>query len=134
MKLKKTFARLAVALALLVASFAIPPNRAQAQAQGNKTVYNSTSNPAPSQVWIDASAFCGTSCTGSDFCQVLNQALQQVPAQGAVVDARGIVPSSGGSLTCNGNPWDYSNIQITRPSTVLLPAATINISSPWVCG
>jgi hypothetical protein len=63
---------------------------------------------------------------------VLNSALQQLPPQGAVVDARGIVPTNGGAQTCGGNPWGSPYITITRPSTVLLPASNIQMASTWI--
>jgi hypothetical protein len=99
-----------VVLLLLAGSPVILQNYAQGQAAvGNKAVYGSGGVVSPSQVWIDASAFCGTGgCSGSsfDFCRILNLALQQLPAQGAIVDARGIVPSGAPpvSQNCGGNP------------------------------
>ena len=138
MKINKNFAAyssIPEILALLLISFVAAPDSARAQVNGNKAVYG-LNRVSPSQVWIDASAFCGSyGCSNPqhavDFCAVLNDALQTLPPQGAVVDARGIVPSSMGSQTCGGNPWGNPYTSITAPSTVLLPASTINITATW---
>ena len=111
------------------------PSGIEAQVIGNKATYNSSSVPSSSQVWIDASAFCGTSnadcASGSDICSaVLNAALAKVPSTGETVDARGVVPASStsGSYTCTTNPFaslmDY-------PTTLLLPAYAIVTSATW---
>ncbi|MGA8429216.1 MAG: hypothetical protein WB729_05315 [Candidatus Sulfotelmatobacter sp.] len=127
---------------------------AAAQTSGNTGVYNQSSNSAPisySPAYIDASAiyFWENSQNQTvDFCAVLNNILTSTtlnngyppfPAQGAVVDARGIlnIPTSNGHggystnpLACSINPF----LGITQPTkaTILLPAATIAVSRPWV--
>jgi hypothetical protein len=126
-----------VVLLLLAGSPAILQNYAQGQAAvGNKAVYGVGGVVSPSQVWIDATAFCGAGgCSGSsfDFCRTLNLALQQLPTQGAIVDARGIVPSGTApvSQNCGGNPWGSPYTTITKPSLVLLPASAILITATW---
>jgi hypothetical protein len=127
-----------VALALLVC-FTLPssaqtPNTNQ---QGENTVYSSSGVTA-STAFIDASSFCASagSCqAGDDFCTVLSAALAKLPLTGAVVDARGVVPPSGGTpgvppplSNCTINPF----AEVTNPSTVLLPAAFIVMSQTWV--
>src|ERR1700722_14211543 len=112
----------------------LSPIRAVAQIQGNNTVYNSAGTPAPtgSSALIDASTFSGT-----DICTVLNgiltSTLTAYPAAGTVVDARGFVPLSGSggppnTQNCSVNPF----AGVTVPSTILLPASTILLTtSPW---
>jgi len=109
---------------------------AQTEAMGNKGVYNSSGSVAASADWIDASAFCGSSgCSNStDFCSVLHQALGQVPPTGAVVDARGLVPLSSptGTYSCSTTMEPNPFNGISYPSTVLLPAYTIVVTSTWI--
>jgi hypothetical protein len=64
--------------------------------------------------------------------------LLQLPATGAVIDARGIRGST--ALTCptGTTPWNNSTTTVSVPSTILLPATggttptPIVISSPWI--
>jgi hypothetical protein len=60
------------------------------------------------------------------------------PTAGTVViDARGINTTnskhSSGNLLCAGTPWfNGTNASTSNPATILLPAATILISSTWI--
>jgi hypothetical protein len=79
-----------------------------------------------STAYLDASAFYPAD---GDICQTINTVLTTyVPYAGAVVDARGILPTSGDTLQCSINP--FSGVAV--PSTVLLPAANIQIKDTWV--
>ena len=98
----------------------------QAQTAGNKAVYN-----ASSACCISSAAFVDASVrSGSTICQKIYSALQALPAAGGVVDARGI----NSNMTCNGSetPWFQSPNNVLTPSTILLPAGTITISSSWI--
>ncbi len=116
------------------------PTRLHAQ-QGEKAVYATSNNLAPSTVWVDASAFCGpqgtSSCTSTtDLCSMVNSAIAKlvlVSPAGGIVDARGVLPPPGssqssqpGSVQCNSNPFSSSN---GNPITILLPAFQINFST-----
>ena len=97
---------------------------------GNNAVYNSSS-----ACCIGTSAFIDAFITqgANDFCATIYNILQapNYPAAGAVIDARGI----SSSLTCaNGtSPWlQSSHGYQNKPSTILLPAGTINIPAKWV--
>jgi hypothetical protein len=117
-------------LLVLVACFSISSITAQAQQPGNKAVYNSTCLPpaspcGASTAYVDASVFL----PGSDICQKIFKALQSLPAGPKVVDARGITtPASCGA---GETPWLNTGTNLVVPSTILLPAGTITISSPW---
>jgi hypothetical protein len=119
--------------ALLLSSVCIglvltTPGIAQAQTAGNKAVYTSggvccTSSAA----FIDASVL-----SGSNICEQIYNALQ-VAVSGhvtAVVDARGVnpTPACGSGET----PWLKSGTNVITAATILLPAGTITISSPWI--
>lgn len=123
MNMAKTLGSLRVftaALLLLLVWLVALPVRLEAQDNG---VYNASNTVVPSPAFIDASAFSG------DICTKINMALTSgLPTVGAVVDARGIVPSGGGPQNCATNPF----INVTIPSTVLLPGTTINICFPWI--
>jgi hypothetical protein len=110
-----------------VCLFAILPALAQ---EGDPAVWLSTGK-ASSSAYIDASAFCGTSgCGSQNFCSVVNQALHALPANGGVVDARGI--NAGGSNTCAGTTPYTGTYTITVPSILLLPSGTISIGKTWI--
>ncbi len=126
-----------VAVAALVGCFHVSsvPSVAQTQTQGQNDVYNSGFGQAGSSAFIDADTFQGGG-QGSDLCDTIYKILTgsfgiTYPAQGAVVDARGI---SGAALACTqGSPWfetgkSYANV----PSTILLPAGIIYISLGWI--
>lgn len=131
-----------VMLAVFLAGF-IWPSHLQAQgcptvsaSTGDKGVYNSSGCLTNSHVYIDASAFVGTSST--DFCTVLNSALAKISSGStAVVDARGLYSGSFSNLTTTcpsgndsttANPW----YNISNGSIVLLPAGTIQIPETWI--
>jgi hypothetical protein len=132
-------------LALLVSQFVIT-NCARAQTTtcrqnqvpcfGDKAVYGlvgTSVTVVPSQVWIDASAFW-TPGVNPDICGIINGILTSAtypyPSTGAVIDARGLVypGSTSGVIACSGNPF----LNVTVPSTILLPAAQIPIHDTWV--
>lgn len=121
-----------IASAALVAGFSLCSTQAEAQTcaapkLGNNTIYatcSSSITTVGSSAFIDASVF-GTAGTGTDVCTRINTALTtSYPSIGAVVDARGI-NSTNSSMNCSVNPWSG----VSAPSTVLLPAGTITITS-----
>jgi len=126
-------------LALLVGTLSVLPNHAQAQAKaapGNKAVYG-TNGVTFSKVWIDASAFWTQFPPAPDLCLLINNILtsvyfnysQQYP-NGAVIDARGLVyPKSLTQIVCTIDP--FQGVGATSPSTILLPAAEIPVSTTW---
>jgi hypothetical protein len=99
-------------------------------------VENSSGNGVTySNAYIDASA-SGIVGTATDFCQVLNNALNKLtngsnyPAKAGVIDARGVSNLSTACTTTDGNPW--AGITNPPPTTVLLPAGTIKSVTPWI--
>jgi hypothetical protein len=108
---------------------------------GQDAVYNTPCNNGPivgSSSFIDASMFATQS---GDICSVLYSVLSShvttYPANGAIVDARGLANSNPPtSMTCatNTTPWTQdNNVHILNvPSTILLPAGTIQIPVTWV--
>ncbi len=112
------------ALTVLYLSSAVP---AAAQT-GQNAVYNGAS-PVPSPSFIDASQFANLS---RDFCGVLHFVMTTgYPATGAVIDARAVPTSTPPTnMTCAASPW--AGITNPPPSTILLPAGTIQISTSWV--
>ena len=112
-------------------------SRAQGQ-QGSNAVYNSSSTCcSPSPAFIDASVFAASPPPlNRNLCGVLNFVLDPskgiIPSTGAVIDARGL-NSDNTSMTCNtANPSPWAGITNPPPSTILLPAGTIIISTGWV--
>jgi hypothetical protein len=110
------------------------PVQTQAQTEGNDAVYNASNGVTFSSSFIDASQFLGHN-QGVDLCDTIYGILVNkwgvaaYPSSGAVVDARGI----SSALTCTlGSPWTEGSNTATLPSTILLPAGTIQISTPWV--
>ena len=95
---------------------------------GQNTVYGNCTTGTPgtlgSSAFIDASTYSSS----GDICARIHAILTtSYPTNGEVIDARGVLPASGTSQTCSTNPWST----VTAPSTVLLPAGTIQISSQW---
>jgi hypothetical protein len=88
-------------------------------AQGDTAVYNSSSTVTGSSAYIDASVFSG------DICAQIHTALGNLPSTGGLIDARGIIPK--GSQPCATNPF----LNVTVPSTVLLPPTFITIETTW---
>jgi hypothetical protein len=130
---------------LILCWFVFAPVRTAAQ-QGDKAVYTTGSNLAPSSAWVDASAFCGftgtNSCAGTnfDFCSIVSTALTNLLASlspaGGVVDARGVQPppsvNNNGLELCSTNPFPSSITQANPyPITILLPPYTIQLSATW---
>jgi len=101
--------------------------------EGYNGVYGNCNNNitvVASPAFVDASAWCNGDCNQADICKFIGDAIGNLPAGvGGVVDARGVVYSDGGPITCSGNPFPQSN---TVPVTVLLPPATIQIHKPWI--
>jgi hypothetical protein len=110
------------------------PAQTQAQTEGNDAVYNATNGVTFSSSFIDGSQFLGHN-QGVDICDTIygifvnKWGVAAYPSSGAVIDARGI----SSALTCTlGSPWREGNNTVTVPSTILLPAGTIVISTKWV--
>jgi hypothetical protein len=128
-------------LLLLTAFAVLMPGTAAAQTAvaGNKAVYASTGalGPSPSMAWIDASAFW-TSGTQPDLCNIisvniLNGTYPSNYPNGAVIDARGLYNANGSVINCTGTPFaNFNNSTSPPPTTILLPAAHINIPQTWV--
>jgi hypothetical protein len=118
---------------ILLAWFAAAPNRMQAQNTGDNAVGNG-GTVTNSKAFIDASAFEGLLAPVGDLCSVLNyiyssaNTANPIPPTGAVIDARGIAVGIGAPCA-NTNPWPTSGT--VPPTTVLLPAGTIEIVSTW---
>jgi hypothetical protein len=135
------------AIAILGSFFAFPTlAAAQAQNPGNKTVWNANVPPAtaPSVAWIDASAYWdATMANAPDLCgiisiNILNSSYATNYPNGAVIDARGLYNPDPSSTTttkiaCTGSPFDgLPDNASPPPTTILLPAGNIPISSTWV--
>ena len=120
-------------VAIFACSLCAFPSLATAQgSQGQNAVFNSSGNCSQC---IGSSAFIDAFITQGqhdDFCSTIYNIIHQTayPAGGAVIDARGI----SARLTCASgtSPWLESTGYVNKPSTILLPAATIGISYPWV--
>ena len=111
-------------------------NPAYSQVQGNKAVIGSSSSAVPSTIWIDASAWWDQSTTTvPDLCSILNTIISlQITGGstvGVVIDARGLYNSflSNAAVACTGTPFPSSASAFAM--TILLPAATIPLSSTW---
>jgi hypothetical protein len=97
---------------------------------GDNAVWLNTTTIQGTPAFIDASAWCGGICDHQDPCDVVHQALKALPSStGGVVDARGVVPSTGGAQDCFNKHDPFAGI--TAASTVLLPPSTIQIHVPW---
>jgi len=102
---------------------------AQSVPPGSRAVYGATQLKA-STSFIDASVL-----PGGDICAQINYALIHTSRADTVIDARGLNTSnSNANLVCSsGTPWGGgSNATATNPSTILLPAGTIQISNSWI--
>lgn len=87
---------------------------------GDNAIWVSHTGTAASTAFLDASLFSG------DICGQINAALTSSAfVAGMVVDARGITPAG-----CTTNPFSTGSAP-TKPSTVLLPAGTITLSTAW---
>src|SRR5215471_7066626 len=113
--------------------------RAQQGSQGQDAVYNSTSGIVGSSSFIDASMYLPPHSNGTqglDICDAINGILGNrfggtYPVAGAVIDARGISGTTNLSCT-HGSPWKEGTTTVSAPSTILLPAGTIVVNTPWV--
>jgi hypothetical protein len=117
-------------IAVLACGLSAFPTLANAQGtQGQDAVYNSSGGIVGSSSFIDASMF--VSNQNPNICAVLNSILssKSYPATGAVIDARGL-NSNNTSMTCQASPW--AGISNPLPSTILLPAGTIQIPGTWI--
>ena len=83
----------------------------------------SARHPQPSSML----AFCS-----NDICTTIYFILKPAAYSASVIDARGI--SGTAALTCPANttPWLKGGVSLNKPSTILLPAGTIVISTGWV--
>ena len=128
-----------LAFVTLTASVLLCPGKAVGQSLGNNAVYSSSGTCSPkcaaSPAFIDASV--SQQLNQTNLCDTLfnifagNPPNPAYPAPGAVVDARGI---NGTALTCAAGrtPWNNGTTFLNVPSTILLPAGTIVISTGWV--
>jgi hypothetical protein len=115
--------------------FAVFTSQMAAQSPGNKTVFNSSNNFAPSTVWVDASAWWTSSGT-PDLClwvqqNILTSSYNTNYPNGTVIDARGLYPGIGGSyVNCSVDP--FGALTVPPPSTtLLLPGGMINATATW---
>src|SRR5260370_19442844 len=110
---------------------------------GDKIVWSSHTLTGNTQDYIDASQKVLSTST-TDVCYAIQQSLIQLntaPSSGCssyngrgVIDARGVVSSSGTFACASSNnpfPAASSSNQGAASVTVLLPAGTIPIPSPW---
>jgi len=125
--------RSVIAFVVLVGWFSVTPSRMTAQSTtGQKTVFSSSNIPAPSTVWVDASAFWTRGTL--DMCTLLQNNIftstyGTTYPNGAVIDARGLVNASH-STACSVDPFDA--LSGPPPSTtLLLPSGYIDIMVPW---
>jgi len=130
MKNNTTKAAILLGIVALVASALVSPNRAEGQSAGNNAVYNSSGTCSPkcaaSTAFIDASVLFQ-----SDICTTIYNILQPVTYSASVIDARGI--NGTAALTCptNTTPWLKGGTPLNKPSTIMLPAGTIQIPTTW---
>jgi hypothetical protein len=123
-----------VVAAVVAISFLAYSTLAQAQGtQGQDAVYNAGGTVVGSSAFIDASMFLPPNGTRLDLCDAIFHILtaSTYPASGAVIDARGV--SGASNLTCtHGTPWTEGSTTVNVPSTILLPAGTIQIQATWI--
>ena len=102
-------------------------SKAQTGNVGLNTVWNSTSKVA-SPAFVDASAYTSQ----GDICANINYILTNAAAAGVIIDARGVLPTSGTSQPCSINPWTSADLfSGALPNTILLPSGTITICATW---
>jgi hypothetical protein len=122
----------------LIGSLLVFPTSSEAQAPGNNAVFNSSASCVGGSPCAASTAFIDVSvllAQGGDICDTIfglftgRTGYPPYPASGAVIDARGMPPSA---LACqHGSPWAESS-SVNLPSTILLPAGTIVMNTPWV--
>jgi hypothetical protein len=109
----------------------ILPSPALAQgtgSPGNNAVYDNQGNCCTgSSAFVDARRWAPQ---GTDFCDTIHGIIsnQNYPANGTVIDARGL-NAGNATMVCAASPWGTG---ANKPSTILLPAGTITIPSKWV--
>jgi len=128
-----TCTSLLIGSAIVVGCFLFAPAQVHGQGSGslgNNAVYNpSGSCCIGSSAFIDAYEIF-TIKGYADICDTVYKVLQPSGYSAAVIDARGL---SGSALKCTkGSPWNESGNYLNKPSTILLPAGTIQISTSWV--
>ncbi|MGA8429214.1 MAG: hypothetical protein WB729_05305 [Candidatus Sulfotelmatobacter sp.] len=102
---------------------------------GDKSVWNSTATN--SHAYIDAYAAIFTINSSADVCTAIQQAYTNLQSntnytgEGAVIDARGVVPTTIQTCSATSNLWNGSTTFKYYPATVLLPAGTIKTSYTW---
>jgi hypothetical protein len=122
---------------ITAALFSVATQRARAQAYpGDNAVWSSSTAKTHSHSFIDASVVTGTS-GNTDICARINAALLNLanattyPGYGtaALIDARAI--PVGTSIPCSMSPWGGTAPAAWPGATILLPAGTIAITTPW---
>jgi hypothetical protein len=103
----------------------------------NPTCNNNNPGVVGSSAFIDASMYLPPHSTQArDICDAVFGIFNGLygntyPAKGAVIDARGV--SGATNLSCtHGTPWTEGSTTANVPSTILMPAGTIQISTTWV--
>jgi hypothetical protein len=121
-------------LLLLVGGSAMVPVHVEAQNQGQNAVFNASSTTNTS-AFIDAANFSSTGDICAKLHSVLNSTSMYIQETNwQVIDARGIVPTTGSTQACSStdsNPWASLSTPRRNWVTILLPAGTIQISSTW---
>jgi hypothetical protein len=138
---------LTLGLALTIAfGVWVSPGPALAQSTGNNTIClnptsgattcsNTSTKASWSAAYIDASPFASAT---TDICATLFSIINGSLAAGTVIDARGINSTNSKhdttnqDLLCAGTPWVQGAMSTTHAATILLPAATIEVSKQWV--
>jgi hypothetical protein len=119
-------------LLTLTICYAVYAEPAEGQ-EGQDAVYNGSAVVA-SPSFIDASMFIknGQSTTICD--SIFYVLTHSYPSNGAVIDARAISGTTALTCAADTTPWstDGNAHVLTVPSTILLPAGTIVIPTPWV--
>jgi hypothetical protein len=118
-----------------------------AQSEGNNAICSDSASSTlcaatgqPKASWsaayIDAAPF---STTSNDICTTLFDIISPTAfVSGTVVDARGINASNSkhdstnSDLLCADTPWAQGSSSTAHSATILLPAATIEVSAQWV--
>jgi hypothetical protein len=117
---------------------AVLPQRSEAQGgQGQNAVCSSTSVCSMSSDAVGTTAFVDASmfATSADtFCSAIYKILAPPGYSATVIDARGLPGTTGVSMTCASGttPWNNGSTYVNKPSTILLPAGTITVPTPWV--
>jgi hypothetical protein len=115
---------------ILLGGTTILPVRIYAQAAGQNAVFNSSTTTNTS-AFIDAANFSSSGDICAKLHAILVSSILYIQATNwQVIDARGIVPTSGSTQPCTSNPW--ATLGSGRDwVTILLPAGTIQIATTW---